>query len=140
MQIESTASPATVRRVAVTLKSIAIVQIILGVAFLFAPTGTAHLLGLAPAPGWANWLLGMTAARFLGYGFGMLLAARQPQVHRGWIQSMIAVQLTDWILTLVYLARGEVTLAQVSTAAFLPVIWIAVLWMNRTAWLRTRTA
>ena len=108
-----------------TLWFIALVQIVLGAGFLAAPELTAQRLGLSLAPGWANWLLGMMAARFLAFGYGMFLAARDPVAARPWITAMIAVQAIDWLVTLKYLALGAVTLTQVSTASFLPVVFIA---------------
>lgn len=110
-----------------TLRLIAVVQFILGVAFLLVPEMAAKALGLSPAPGWANWLFGMMAARFLGFGYGMWIAASEPAAARPWIKAMIAIQAIDWIVTLKYLYAGSVTLAQVSTAAFLPVIFVLVL-------------
>lgn len=115
------------RLLAATLWFIAAVQFVLGAAFLAAPERTAQLLSLSVAPGWANWLFGMMAARFLGFGFGMGVAARRPSEARPWIAVMIGVQAIDWIVTLKYLALGTVTLNQVSTASFLPVMFVAVL-------------
>jgi hypothetical protein len=69
----------------------------------------------------------MMAARFLGYGYGMWIAARNPQAARPWITSMIAVQIMDWGVTLKYLALGAVTLAQVGTASFLPLLFVVCL-------------
>lgn len=112
------------RLLAATLWFVAVVQFVLGAAFLVAPEQAAHALGLSPAPGWANWLFGMMAARFLGFAFGMAVAARNPAGARSWIVAMIGVQATDWIVTLKYLALGAVTLAQVSTASFLPVLFV----------------
>lgn len=106
---------------------IALVQFILGAAFLAAPERTAQALGLAAAPGWTNWLFGMMAARFLGFGYGMLIAARDPEGARSWIKAMIVIQAIDWFVTLKYLNTGAVTLAQVSTASFLPVLFVIVL-------------
>lgn len=110
-----------------TLYGIALVQFVLGLGFLFSPEGMARQLGLPPVPGWANWLFGMMAARFLAVGVGMLLAARDPLRHRAWIGAMVGIQLIDWLVTLYSLWLGTVTLAQVSTASFLPVLFIAVL-------------
>lgn len=115
------------RLLAATLWFIAAVQFVLGAAFLAAPEQTAQLLGLGIAPGWTNWLFGMMAARFLGFGFGMGVAARSPSEARSWIAVMIGVQAIDWIVTLKYLALGAVTLSQVSTASFLPILFVAVL-------------
>ncbi|MBI3523965.1 MAG: hypothetical protein HY066_05455 [Betaproteobacteria bacterium] len=113
-----------------TLRFIAIVQFVLGLSFLLAPELTAHTLGLSAAPEWTNWLFGMMAARFLGFGYGMLLAAQNPWESRHWIKAMIVIQAIDWIVTLVYLQRGAVSLMQVSTASFLPLIFIILLWLN----------
>ncbi|MBU6297062.1 MAG: hypothetical protein KGJ79_01370 [Alphaproteobacteria bacterium] len=115
------------RLLSATLGLIALIQLILGAAFLAAPERTAQVLGLAAAPGWTNWLFGMMAARFLGFGYGMAVAARDPQGARSWIKAMIAIQAIDWFVTLKYLNAGAVTLAQVSTASFLPVVFVVVL-------------
>lgn len=110
-----------------TLWAIAAVQFVLGTAFLLAPEWTAHRLGLGVAPGWTNWLFGMMAARFLGFGYGMVVAANNPERGRPWIVAMIAIQAIDWVVTLKYLFAGAVTLAQVSTASFLPVVFLVLL-------------
>ena len=113
-----------------TLWFIALVQFALGLAFLFAPEATGQMLGLAPAPDWTRWMFGMMAARFLGFGYGMLLAARDPYGSVPWIKAMIAIQAIDWVVTLYYVSSGAVTLMQVSTASFLPVIFVMVLLIN----------
>jgi hypothetical protein len=110
-----------------TLWFIAVIQFVLGAAFLVVPEQTAHTLGLSAAPGWANWLFGMMAARFLGFGYGMAVAARDPDTARPWIKVMVAIQAMDWLVTLKYLFAGAVTLTQVSTASFLPVVFVVVL-------------
>ncbi|WP_019644417.1 hypothetical protein [Novispirillum itersonii] len=111
----------------VTLWGIAAIQAVLGLAFLLAPAQAAALLGLSPAPGWADWLFGMMAARCLGFAYGMGLAARNPAAARSWIGAMVGVQALDWLVTLRFLLAGAVTLAQVSTASFLPVVFVVVL-------------
>ena len=115
------------RLLGISLWLIAVVQFILGAAFLAVPEQAAHVLGLSPAPSWVNWLFGMMAARFLGFGYGMLVAARDPVAARPWIQAMIAIQVIDWLVTLKYLHLGAVTIAQVSTAPFLPILFAIIL-------------
>lgn len=112
----------------VSLWLIALVQFVLGAGFLVAPEGMASALGLSPPPGWANWLFGMMAARFLGYAYGMLMAAREPERNMAWLQTMVGIQLIDWAVTIKYLVAGVVTLAQVTTASFLPLVFVALLW------------
>ena len=75
-------------------------------------------LGIIPA-GSGNGL-----ARELG-------VARRPEQAQPWIDSMIVIQAIDWIATIAFLRTGAVTLSQVGTAAFLPVLFIAALvWCN----------
>jgi hypothetical protein len=120
-----------------TLRFIALVQLVLGVGFLMAPADMVSLLGLAVTPGWANWMFGMMAARFLGFGYGMLIAARQVAGNVAWLRAMVAIQLIDWAVTVKYLVSGAVTLAQVNTASFLPLVFVALLWW---AWPRAPRA
>lgn len=120
------------RALRITLVVIGLFQLVLGALFLLAPAATPALMGMnPPAPAWANWLLGMMAARFLGYAYGMFAAARDPQAHRTWIHTMIVIQAIDWIATITYLLSGKLTLAQVSTAAFMPVLFAAALLLLR---------
>jgi hypothetical protein len=102
------------RVLVLTLRFIAMVQFVLGAGFLLAPEGMASVLGLAQTPGWANWMFGMMAVRFLAFGYGMLRAARDPGYNLLWIQAMVGIQLVDWSVTVKYLLTGAVTLAQVS--------------------------
>lgn len=116
------------RPLRVTLAVIGVFQLVLGLLFVLAPFAADDLLRLDPAPpAWAEWLFVMMGARFLGFAYGMALAARDPERHIGWIDAMIAIQLIDWAGTLVYLANGGVTLAQVTTASVAPPVFVALL-------------
>jgi hypothetical protein len=122
------------RPLKLTLAVIGAFQLVLGLAFLAAPDQVARQLGFEPAaPAWANWLLAMMAARFLGYAYGMFWSARHPRRAEAWIDSMIVIQAIDWLATLVYLRTGDVTLRQVTTASFMPVLFIGAL-----AWFHPR--
>ena len=107
-----------------TAAVIAISQLGLGLGYLLAQAAFNGLLGLSAAPAWTAWPFAMLGARFLALGFGMLLVVRDPFANRGWIQAMIAVQAIDWLATMTYLLAGTVTLGQVATASFLPVVFI----------------
>ena len=116
------------RNLRVTLIVIGVFQVFFGVVFLVAPSVAAAVLHLGtPAPPWVTWLLAMMAARFLGFGYGMFLAARDPHRHVAWIDAMVVIQAVDWIATLTVLATGVLTLAQVTTAAVAPPLFIAAL-------------
>ncbi len=112
----------------ITLYVIAAAQVVLGLLFLLVPGQAADVLGLEPAaPDWVAWLFAMMAARFLGFGFGMAWAARHPDQAASWVDAMIGVQALDWLATVAYLAAGDVTLSQVTTASFLPVVFVVAL-------------
>jgi hypothetical protein len=115
-----------------TLRVIGIFQLVLGALFLVVPGPAADLFGLTPpAPTWATWLFAMMGARFLGYGYGMFVAARDPARHVAWIDTMIVIQAIDWVATVGWLAAGELSLRQVSTASFMPLLFIAgLLWWH----------
>lgn len=116
------------RPLRIALVVIGAFQLVLGVLFLAIPATAAGWFGLTPAaPPWVHWLFAMMAVRFLGYAYGMFAAARRPAQHVGWIDTMIVIQAVDWVATLVFLAQGAVTLQQVSTAAFMPVLFIVAL-------------
>ena len=116
------------RRLRFMLRLIGVVQLGLGLAFVLVPNRFATFQGLHPSPpGWVDWLFVMMGGRFLGYGVGMFVAARDPYRNRSWIDTMIAVQALDWIATIGYLVAGDVGLRNVTTAAFLPPLFIAAL-------------
>jgi hypothetical protein len=111
----------------ITLGAIGVVQFVLGIIFLFLPAQFAKLVGLTTVPEWVYWMFAMFSARAFGFAYGMFVAMRQPEEHRAWIRAMIIVQAIDWLATLYFLLRGAVSLVQVSTASFLPIIFIVVL-------------
>lgn len=115
-----------------TLLTIALFQFSLGALFVLAPGQVSPLFGLDPAePAWVDWLFVMAGARFLAFGWGMLVAARDPAGKVAWIDAMIVVQAIDWVATIGYLAAGDVRFEQVTTAAFMPVVFVAaLLWFH----------
>jgi hypothetical protein len=114
------------RSLQLMLRFVGVVQLFFGVLFTLAPTETAAVLHLRPsAPGWVNWLFIMMGARFLGYGFGMFVAARNPRANLAWINTMIVVQIADWVSTIGYLLVHDLSLRSVAPAAILPVVFVA---------------
>ena len=114
------------------LRFIGVVQLFFGALFVLLPTRAGEMLGLgAPPPGWASWAFVMLGARFLGFGLGMFLAARDPAAHAAWIDAMILVQAVDLLATVVFLVRGDIPMPNVASALVLPVVWIAgLLWWH----------
>jgi hypothetical protein len=115
-----------------TMITVGIIQILTGAIFLVSPARYAELLHLQPAgPAWVNRLLAMCGARFVGYGIGMFVAARAPWRNRVWIDTMIAIQVVDFIAIAGYLADGVASLRQFPVVV-LPLLWIALLGWGRT--------
>src|SRR3982751_631315 len=83
-----------------TLGFIGVVQLILGLVFLFIPGQFASLVGLTVVPSWVPWMFAMFSARAFGFAYGMFVAMREPKAHRTWISAMILVQAVDWIVTI----------------------------------------
>lgn len=110
-----------------TIILIALVQVALGLVFTLAPQAFPSMLGLAPAPPWTDWMFAQFGARALGFAFGMLLALRDVRRYASWLAVMIGVQVIDWMGTMLALTMNKVTLAQVSTAPYLPIVFIVVL-------------
>lgn len=110
-----------------TIVVIAIVQIVLGLVFILSPATFPVLSGLPSAPAWTDWMFAMLGARALGFAYGMLVSLRDIRRHASWLAAMIIVQAIDWIGTVLAVQAGKVTLFQVSTASFLPILFMAVL-------------
>lgn len=110
-----------------TIIVIAAVQLILGVVFIAFPQQFAAALGLQASPGWTDWIFAQFGARALAFAFGMWVVLKDPRRHASWIKAMIGVQVIDWIVTILALAARKVTLANVATAPFLPVLFVIVL-------------
>ncbi len=115
-------------RLRIALRTTGAVQLFFGALFVLAPGMTADVLQTSSTePGWVDWLFVMMGARFIGYGLGMFVAARDPRRHQAWIDTMIVIQALDWASTLGFLVAGEVTLRNVTSAAILPPLIIAAL-------------
>ena len=111
-----------------TLIIIGVFQLALGLLFTVTPAYANDLFRIAAdEPAWVDWLFIMLGARFLGFAYGMFLASRDPVRHVAWINAMIVVQAIDWLGTVGYLASSAVSITQVSTAAVVPVVFIAVM-------------
>ena len=84
-------------------------QIILGGLYLFAPSFFIGWQGLNIPAQDMNYPLAMLAARFLVYGVGMFVIARQPSENRFWLNGMIAIQVIDLAAGFFYTTVGVVS-------------------------------
>lgn len=115
----------------VLLVIVGLVQIILGLAYLFFPQAFLHWMGHSPTPADINYPLGMLAARFLAYGLGMFVIARDPERHRFWIKNMVLVQGIDLSVGLFYTLSGIVSLHLSAFPMFNAIAIAVLLWLWR---------
>jgi hypothetical protein len=97
------------RKLQVVCYVIGISQIILGGLYLFAPSFFIGWQGLNIPAQDMNYPLAMLAARFLVYGVGMFVIARQPSENRFWLNGMIAIQVIDLAAGCFYTTVGVVS-------------------------------
>ena len=107
------------------LRVVAVVQIILGLAYLIAPDQLLHSMGHSLPATDLHYPLGMLAARFLAYGVGFWLISRAPQQHLLWIRLMACIQGIDLTVGLYYTAAGVVPLTLSSLPMF-NALWIGI--------------
>ena len=119
------------KRLKTLLRLIGMVQIVLGLLYLFAPLNFLALLGHSVPEADIAYPLGMLAARFLAYGVGMFFIARAPEKHGFWINNMILIQEVDLAVGIFYTATGAVGLALSAFPMFNATLFIILLWSWR---------
>lgn len=90
----------------------AAVLVLLGAVLIFAPIrveAAFHFHDLPPA---IAYIIGLWGAVFATLGIGYAVAATDPLRHIVWVQVGIARGVLEFIVGLVYLARGVVTFEQ----------------------------
>ena len=115
----------------ILLRIIGIVQLVLGIGFLFAPTYFLQGMGLSNPQTDINYILGMLAARFIAYGVGMFVIAKAPEKHIFWIHNMILIQVIDLATGLFYTSIGTFGLAVSAFPMFNASLFILLLWLWR---------
>ena len=127
----------------ITLIVVGAMQLIFGAMLAVAPAQFGATFGFEEAPAWVYWMFAGAGGRSLAFAYGMFLAARQPERHLPWIQGVIGVQAVDWLATLYGINTGAFTLAQAGMAAFLPLVFVALLLVfyprKQTSTLKTLT-
>lgn len=83
-------------------------QLVLGGLYLAWPRGFVAWQGLTPIAADTGYPLAMLAARFLVYGLGLFVIARDPARHAFWLFGMVAVQLIDLSAGAAYVLLGIV--------------------------------
>jgi hypothetical protein len=111
----------------VLLRVIGVIQLILGLFYLFIPLRFLAMQGLSTPGADTAYPLGMLAARFLAYGIGMFFIANAPEKHLFWINNMILIQVVDLAAGIFYTATGVVGLSQSGFPMFNATLFIILL-------------
>ena len=115
----------------IMLMFVGVVQIILGVLYLVAPQLLLQWMGHSHPAADIQYPLGMLAARFLAYGVGMFVIARQPLQHKFWILNMIVIQLIDLAVGVIYTMNGSISLSLSGFPMFNASLIALLLWWWR---------
>jgi hypothetical protein len=108
------------------LKLIGIIQIILGLAYLFVPALFLQSMGHSQPQPDIYYPLGMLAARFIAYGIALLVIANTPVQNILWINFMILIQIIDLGVGIFYTAMGVLPLT-LSAFPMFNAVWIICL-------------
>lgn len=108
------------------LKFIGTIQIILGMAYLFAPAFFLNSMGHSiPQPD-IYYPLGMLAARFIAYGVALFVIASAPAQNVLWINFMILIQIIDLGVGIFYTSIAVIPLS-LSAFPMFNATWIILL-------------
>ena len=111
------------------LRIIGIIQITLGVLYLFAPAFMLNSMGHSAVGEDIYYPLGMLASRFIAYGVAMIYISSNPLKYKLWAIVMIAIQALDLLGGIVYTATGVVSLELSGFAMFNASWMIVLLWL-----------
>jgi len=111
------------------LRIIGIIQITLGVLYLFAPAFMLNSMGHSAVGEDIYYPLGMLASRFIAYGVAMIYISSNPLKYKLWAIVMIAIQALDLLGGIVYTATGVVSLELSGFPMFNASWMIILLWL-----------
>jgi hypothetical protein len=112
---------------------IGVIQIVLGLFYLFAPEFFLKSIGHTVPQADIFYPLAMLAARFIAYGVALLYIAKEPLKYILWIKFMVLIQLIDLVSGISYTLSGVVNITDSAFPMF-NAIWMIVLlllWMPK---------
>jgi len=110
----------------IILRVIGVIQIVLGLFYLFAPNYLLQAMGHSVPEIDIQYPLAMLASRFLVLGSVMLYIAAAPDRHLLWIKVMIWIQIIDLAAGVLHTGLGHVDVS-LSGVAMFNASWMIVL-------------
>ena len=123
------------KKLTVLLRVVGILQIVLGILYLFAPAFFLASMGHTVPQSDIFYPLCMLASRFIAYGAALLYISNEPFKHRLWIFFMIMIQAIDLSAGVFYTLISVVPL---KLSAF-PMFNAALIILLMTLWLPKKT-
>ncbi len=115
------------------LRLVGVIQIVLGVLYLFAPEFILNSMGHSTPEKDIFYPLAMLASRFTAYGVALIVIASDPLKNKLWIVFMVLIQVIDLAAGIFYTMNGSVPM-ELSGFPMFNAIWIAILlllWMPK---------
>lgn len=114
----------------------AIVGVLFGLGFVFAPDRLGSVLGLENPPAYVPFLLASIGIAYIVAGVFVIIATRDPLKHVMWVQMAIVWSLLDALAALYFMIRGDVTFRQVGVVTIMDAIFV-VAFLALYPWRRT---
>ncbi|MGV6851344.1 MAG: hypothetical protein ACWA5R_04075 [bacterium] len=108
------------------LRVVGVIQLILGVLYLFAPDMILQSMGHSTPQTDLHYPLAMLASRFIAVGLVFIYLGNKPEQAGLWIKLMIIIQAIDLTAGIFYTASSVVSL-ELSGFAMFNASWIALL-------------
>ena len=114
------------KKLTILLRVVGVLQIVLGLLFLFAPAFVLTAMGhTLPEPD-IFYPLAMLSARFTSYGIALIYISNEPIQNKLWIYFMILIQIIDLSAGIFYTVIGVISL-ELSGVAMFNASWIIIL-------------
>ena len=110
-------------KLTILLRVVGMIQIVLGVLYLFAPAFILDAMGHTIPKSDIFYPLGMLSARFISYGIAFIYISSEPMKHILWIRFMILIQAIDLAVGIFYTVTGVISL-ELSGFAMFNACWI----------------
>jgi hypothetical protein len=108
----------------VTMIVWAVVGILFGLGFVFAPEQLCSMFRFEEAPAYVPYFLALLGIAYILAGVFVIIAVRDPMKHLMWVQLAIVWSLLDALAALYFIIRGNVNFSQAGMVPIIDVIFV----------------